>query len=157
MSRITAFKLGCSRLFQNIADTISDINFVVNTVEFSRALASAKAKLSGFKPAPGRHYLYLFNHYPASKAGLTELRGSHHGDDISFEFDPVASYGSRAGFGGEEYVLASTFRTMLTSFAKTGSVALPGAGIMEADDRQVTTVFTVQPPFHHRHSTNRVS
>ena len=33
----------------------------------------------------------------------------------------------------------------------------PGAGIMEADDRQVTTVFTVQPSFHHRHSTNRVS
>ena len=33
----------------------------------------------------------------------------------------------------------------------------PGAGIMEADDHQVTTVFTVQPSFHHRHSTNRVS
>ena len=32
-----------------------------------------------------------------------------------------------------------------------------GAGIIEADDRQVTTVFTVQPSFHHRHSTNRVS
>ena len=34
---------------------------------------------------------------------------------------------------------------------------IPGAGIMEADDRRVTTVFTVQPSFHHRHSTNRVS
>ena len=33
----------------------------------------------------------------------------------------------------------------------------PGAGIMKADDSQVTTVFTVQPSFHHRHSTNRVS
>ena len=33
----------------------------------------------------------------------------------------------------------------------------PGAGIMEADDRQVTTVLTVQPSFHHRHSTNRVA
>ena len=30
-------------------------------------------------------------------------------------------------------------------------------GIMEADDRQVTTVFTVQPSFHHRHSTHRIS
>ena len=30
------------------------------------------------------------------------------------------------------------------------------ADIMEADDRQVTTVFTVQPSFHHWHSTNRV-
>ena len=33
----------------------------------------------------------------------------------------------------------------------------PGAGIMEADGSQVTTVFTVQPSFHHRHSTNWVS
>ena len=33
----------------------------------------------------------------------------------------------------------------------------PGAGIMEADDRQVTTVFTVQPSFHHPYSTNLVS
>ena len=32
----------------------------------------------------------------------------------------------------------------------------PGAGITEVDDRLVTTVFTVQPSFHHRHSTNRV-
>ena len=33
----------------------------------------------------------------------------------------------------------------------------PGAGIMEADDRQVTTVFTVQSSFHRRHTTHRVS
>ena len=33
----------------------------------------------------------------------------------------------------------------------------PGAGIMEAADRQVTTVFTVQPSFHNRHSTSRTS
>ena len=33
----------------------------------------------------------------------------------------------------------------------------PWAGIMEADDRQVTTVFTVQPSFHHRHTGNLVS
>ena len=32
-----------------------------------------------------------------------------------------------------------------------------GAGIMEAGDRQATTVFTVQPSFQHRHSTHRVS
>ena len=37
------------------------------------------------------------------------------------------------------------------------SRAQPGAGIMEVDDRQVMTVFTVQPSSHHRHSTNRVS
>ena len=34
---------------------------------------------------------------------------------------------------------------------------LPGAAIMETDDRQLTTVFTVQPSCHHRHSTNPVS
>ena len=28
-----------------------------------------------------------------------------------------------------------------------------GAGIMQADYRQVTTVFAVQPSFHHRHWT----
>ena len=33
----------------------------------------------------------------------------------------------------------------------------PEAGIMKADDSQATTVFTVQPSFHHRHSTNPVS
>ena len=33
----------------------------------------------------------------------------------------------------------------------------PGARIMEVNDCQVTTVFTVQPSFHHRHSTNQVS
>ena len=34
---------------------------------------------------------------------------------------------------------------------------VPETGIMEADHRQVTTVFTVQPSFHHRHLTNQVS
>ena len=33
----------------------------------------------------------------------------------------------------------------------------PGAGIMEADDRQVTTVLTVQQSFHHGHSADLVS
>ena len=33
----------------------------------------------------------------------------------------------------------------------------PGAGIMEADEHPVTTVFTVQPSLHPRYSTNRVS
>ena len=32
-----------------------------------------------------------------------------------------------------------------------------GAGIMEADEGQVTTVFTIQPSFHYRYSTNRLS
>ena len=44
------------------------------------------------------------------------------------------------------WLTLSSLRTTTTS----------GAGITEADDRQVTTVFTVLPSFHHRHSTNRV-
>ena len=34
-------------------------------------------------------------------------------------------------------------------------LSVAGTGIMEADDHQVTTVFTIQPSFHHRHSTNQ--
>ena len=48
------------------------------------------------------------------------------------------------------YILSSLLRVISQS-------AKPGAGIMEADYRQVTTIFTVQPSFHHLHSTNRVS
>ena len=35
-----------------------------------------------------------------------------------------------------------------------GVRSISGTGIMEADDRQVTTVFTVQPSFHHLLSTH---
>ena len=41
--------------------------------------------------------------------------------------------------------------------SKSTTYVRPGAGIIEADDRHVTTVFTVQSSFHHRHSKNRVS
>ena len=44
-----------------------------------------------------------------------------------------------------------------SGWKKASYLRHPGAGIMEADDHQVTTVFTVQPSFHHRDSTNRVS
>ena len=47
-------------------------------------------------------------------------------------------------------------RVLNTVVLVRGLLRRPGAGIMEADDRQMTTVFTVQPSFHHRHSTNRV-
>ena len=49
-------------------------------------------------------------------------------------------------------------RVLHTVVQVRGLLRRPGAGIMEADDCQnMTTVFTVQPSFHHRHSTNRVS
>ena len=39
-------------------------------------------------------------------------------------------------------------------FTLVPSCFVSGAGTMEADDRQEMTVFTVQPSFHHWHSTN---
>ena len=55
--------------------------------------------------------------------------------------------------------VAGTFSNQPTNKLCRGHLksGRPGAGIMEADDRQVTTVLTVQPSFRHRHSTNRVS
>ena len=88
-------------------------------MEFVGGLAKAKAVLSGSRSSLGRHYLYLFNHYPAYKAGLQNT-GTYHGDEIGYEFDPIPELGNRAGFSSDEYAIASTFRTLLTSFAKTG-------------------------------------
>ena len=105
---------------QNIADTYADITFVLSTVEFIRGLASAKAKTSASRSPLGRHYLYLFNHYPAFKAALPDLKGTYHGEELAYEFDPVPELGNRVGFSNDEYIIASTFRTALTSFAKTG-------------------------------------
>ena len=94
--------------------------WVVNSVKFAKHLASAKAKISGFRSPLGRHYLYLFNHYPAYKAGQPVLRGTSHSEDVAYAFDPLPALGSRQGFTGDEYVVGSTFRSMLASFAKTG-------------------------------------
>ena len=80
----------------------------------------------------------------ASRAGLILalavdlLFGLSHTSDVRFGI-PVAT-------------LSGVWRYRISA-----RIGRPGAGIMEADDRQVTTVFTVQPSFHHRHSTNRVS
>ena len=52
--------------------------------------------------------------------------------------------------GREAGVMDCVMETEARVFKAPGS----GAGIMEADDRQVTTVFTVQ---RHRYSTSRVS
>ena len=64
----------------------------------------------------------------------------------------------RAGFSWRGIEKVVQFAAVAVPFTWTASIAhWSGADIMEADDRQVTTVFTVQPSFHHRHSTNRVS
>ena len=89
-------------------------------MQFSRDLAKAKAQTASFRTSLGRHYLYLFNHFPSSRAALTELRGTYHGEDADYEFDPMAMGGGRSWFGSDEYTIASAFRTMVTSFAKTG-------------------------------------
>ena len=58
------------------------------------------------------------------------------------------------------FILLLRWSVCVASSLNHGSdddINCPGAGIIEADDCQVTTVFTVQPSFHHWHSTNRVS
>ena len=60
--------------------------------------------------------------------------------------------------------LGSPWSTSFMSLVQLDKVKTPwvrqglksGVGIMEANNRQVTTAFTVQPSFHHQHSTNRV-
>ena len=44
-----------------------------------------------------------------------------------------------------------------TNTTEGQALSQPAASIMEAEDHQVTTVFTVQPSFHHRYSTNWIS
>ena len=95
---------------------LTDISYAVNTVSFARALANAKVQTS----ATGRPYLYLFNHYPAYKLDGSELMGITHGEDLYYEFDVAPELADFIGLTNDEYTVASTFRAMLTSFAKTG-------------------------------------
>ena len=87
----------------------TDIYYTVPTVRFARGLANATRT--------GRRYLYLFNHYPASKAGM-ELKGMSHGEDILYQFDSSYLY-TRDGFTADDYTVGTIFRLMLTNFAKT--------------------------------------
>ena len=57
----------------------------------------------------------------------------------------------------DPYVCYVSLDNKKTTTHRVGLSLLPEAGIMEADDREVITVFTVQPSFHHRHPTNPVS
>ena len=55
------------------------------------------------------------------------------------------------------HVCVCVARDGSASYLTHSPVGTPGAGIMEADDRHVRTVFTVQPLFQNRHPTNPVS
>ena len=105
---------------QNVSNIVADTNYVVSTVMVIRDLAKAKAKTSAFWSPLGRLYLYLFNHFPTFKANLPELGGTSHGDDLSYEFDPMPELGNRQGFTDIENDIGFIFRAMLASFAKTG-------------------------------------
>ena len=105
---------------QNIADVVGDTNFVLNTVTVIRDLAKAKARTSAFTSPSGRLYLYLFNHLPAFKAALPELKGTTHGDDLAYEFDSVPERDIRKKFTDVENAIGFIFRAMLASFAKSG-------------------------------------
>ena len=61
------------------------------------------------------------------------------------------------GSSKPETCVCNCLNLLLNPFFSSVQQSGPGAGIMEADDRQVTTVFTVQPSFLHGRWTNRVS
>ena len=69
----------------------------------------------------------------------------------------VAGSPGRVRASWQEARAAVSTRLAFRHRVNRSHLSSPGAGIMEADDRQVTTVFTLQPSFHHRHSTNPVS
>ena len=96
----------------------TDTFFTVPTVKFLRDLANATRRMAGRTPV-GSRYLYLFNHYPASKAGLEEMKGMSHAEDLAYLFDSFEFY-TRDAFNADDYTVGTTFRLMLTNFAKTG-------------------------------------
>ena len=82
---------------------------------------------------------------------------SNHG--VATEYDRMAKY---EGLTKCDWVTISPnivrFRIeVLRGLRNFLNIGRPGTGIMETDDRQVTTVFTVHPSLHHGHTTNRVS
>ena len=93
---------------------LTDTLYTVPTVKFVRDLANATRRMAGRTPV-GSRYLYLFNHYPARKAGLEELKGVYHGEDLVYQFDFMLD-----AFNADDYTVGTTFRLMLTNFAKTG-------------------------------------
>ncbi|XP_076451287.1 cocaine esterase-like [Babylonia areolata] len=110
---------------QSVVDTFSDIYSVIPTVMFMRDLTKASDELrSDGRPSGGRHYLYLFNRYPASRAGLSRGRGSYHGDDLAYEFDRVGIFAAGVPFESDDLSLATTFKSMITNFARTGTPQL---------------------------------
>ena len=72
--------------------------------------------------------------------------------ELSEEMCQESGASKRDGMGeeGQKYMMAYCAD-------RCNFVLNPGTGIMEADDRQVTTAFTVQLSFRHRCSTNPVS
>lgn len=100
---------------EDVVDILTDMYFTVPAVKFIRELTQAASKLqSGGRAAGGRRYLYLFNHYPVSKAG-EQLKGISHAGDLEYLFDYDVNE-----FNADDFTLATTFKRMLSTFAVHG-------------------------------------
>ncbi|KAL8595281.1 hypothetical protein ACOMHN_020034 [Nucella lapillus] len=87
--------------------------------------------LNAFRPR-GRVYVYVWDNYPGVPRGAG-LGGMQHGDDVPYTFGVIDAKlragGAPADVNARETRLSHNFRTLLTSFAKSGnpnlSVAVP--------------------------------
>ena len=82
------------------------------------AKSLAAASLRHPEQATGALYLYLFNHFPVSKAGLP-LQGVNHGEDLYYQFDPSPLM-PRDQFNADDFQVEENFIAMLVDFAKNG-------------------------------------
>ncbi|RUS76930.1 hypothetical protein EGW08_015303, partial [Elysia chlorotica] len=103
---------------QKVFDLNSDLSYIVPTVLFARALAEASAST----PV----YLYTFDAEPKLKDPTSPVKGTSHGWDIYFEFEIASSELDRLIFfyadpdPAKFPILSKTFKSFITSFAKTG-------------------------------------
>jgi len=112
---------------QDVVTTTGDISFSVPTVQFARDLVSAQQKA---RSSTGSVYLYLFNHYPSSKASLSQLKGTYHAEDLAYLMTPTFSR-QRDAFNADDVTVGNTLRAMQSSFAKTGQpqVSVQAGGV----------------------------
>nr|KAG5691855.1 hypothetical protein BaRGS_033459 [Batillaria attramentaria] len=108
---------------QNMAIRWVKDNIRAFGVSMARALTQAADRTAKKKKSDaGRTFFYLFDHYPAF-AEDELVRGTNHGVDLYYEFDPNPPAINRAEFTETDFDLAQSFVALVTDFAKTGNPA----------------------------------
>ncbi|KAL8592795.1 hypothetical protein ACOMHN_045949 [Nucella lapillus] len=103
-----------------VADSFADAFFTTGAVEMSRLLAKAADHYP--KLATGHRYLYLFDHFPAYRAGQP-LQGMNHGEDLFYQFD-ASPLLPKEQFNDVDRQVEDTFIQMPIHLAKNGNAAL---------------------------------